>query len=110
MSLPLASDPKKEQKQRELEDWVDMVIELNTFSKIEEQEIQTPFCFISLINHSRQKNTRIGFLQPNLVMVFAAEDIQEGQEILMDYCADIQDVDKRNAVLAKHGIAEDLEY
>jgi len=48
------------------------------------------FCFRSFFNHHRNNNVRCEY-QDNVLMMYAAGDIEEGSELCFDYCAGIMD-------------------
>ena len=56
------------------------------------QDVTTAlFCLKSFINHNRKTNIKIESISSNVIFIFAAEDIQKGEELLIDYCAHISD-------------------
>ena len=68
------------------------IVTLNSFSRIEKENddkvsLSTAlFAFKSFINHSRKNNVKCEYIKSNLVCLFASENIQEGQELFIDYC------------------------
>ena len=46
----------------------------------------TLFCFKSLINHDRKSNLQIKRITADVALIYAAEDIEVGTELLTDYC------------------------
>ena len=60
----------------------------------------------SFINHSVDSNLSINHILPNLIFVYALNDIQKGEELLVDYCigVDRDNLEDRNAILAKYDI------
>jgi len=52
-------------------------------------------------------NVKLEYIGPNLVFIFAAEDIKQGQELLIDYIPEVQGLNLRKAFLSKYGIKEE---
>ena len=48
------------------------------------------FCFQSLFNHNRNNNVRCEY-RDNVLMMYALDDIQKGEELFFDYCEGIED-------------------
>ena len=45
----------------------------------------------SFFNHSRKSNVKIESISSDVVFIFAAEDIEEGTELVLDYFPEIHD-------------------
>ena len=50
------------------------------------------YFFKSMFNHSIKSNLDVQYLAPHVAFVYAAEDIQAGTELVVDYCANIDKV------------------
>ena len=72
----------------------------------QENEGCSLFCLKSFINHNRKPNVEVKYVSQNLVFVYAKEDISKGTELLIDYCPHLEEMNKRNKVLAKYDIIE----
>ena len=64
------------------------------------------FSFRSFINHNRNQNIKLEYPSSNVVFIFASQNIQKGEELFIDYCDGIEDLNKRNMTLAKYHITE----
>jgi len=51
----------------------------------------TLFCIKSFFNHSRNSNLKIESMSSDVIFIFAAEDIEEGTELVLDYLPEIED-------------------
>ena len=61
----------------------------------------------SFINHSNKPNIKLVSTDAtNLEFIFANKNIENGEEILIDYCRGIEGAEKRIELLRKHGIVE----
>ena len=74
------------------------IVSINGFAKFYEKEDSDKismkialFGLKSFFNHSRKSNLKIESIASNVVFIFATEDIEEGTELVMDYCPEIQD-------------------
>jgi hypothetical protein len=52
----------------------------------------TLYFFKSMINHSTKSNLDIQYMAPHLAFMYAAEDIEAGTELVVDYCSNIHNV------------------
>jgi hypothetical protein len=62
---------------------------------------------IAMVNHSGTEcNVHTEFMLPNIVFLFAGRDIQDGEELLIDYVSGTKGKDNRNVKLGRYGITE----
>ena len=53
----------------------------------------------SFINHDQNPNIISHYSTENLVVLHASKDIEEGEELLIDYCSDVTDQNERIKIL-----------
>ena len=69
----------------------------NSISSRDSEQIETSFFYLkSLINHNSKPNLKLEYQTKNVIFIFAKEDIEEGEEIFIDYCEGISDQGLRN--------------
>ena len=62
--------------------------------------------FRSYINHNRKQNIKMEYPSSNVVFIFASQNIQQGEELFIDYVDGLEDLNERNMALAKYHITE----
>ena len=65
----------------------------------EEKPENVIFPFQSFINHGTEPNIYWEHILPNVLLMFALEDVAEGEELVTDYCPGIDKPERRQEIL-----------
>ena len=93
---------------------IENIVSLNCYGGGDgEVQVCMLFAFKSLVNHSKDFNVdnKITIFSSqtvqnkSIVRIYAARDIEAGEELLIDYCAGMDD-DQRVEALKRYGIQE----
>lgn len=83
---------------------ISKIVSLNAFLTGETTAL---FGLKSLINHSPDTNISItNLFGGSICLMYASRDINEGEEITLDYVSGVDDAVDRNLALEKYGIIE----
>ena len=59
-----------------------------------------------MFNHARNPNMNIYYMESNLIFIYALKPIKKGEELFIDYCANIDNQKFRNQILNTYDITE----